>query len=148
MAARAGGRAGTWDAGPRESARPVRLPDAARHAGAKIRAWVAAEVAPGRLMPWLAIAFGAGIIVYFTAEREPWLAAPLALLATLIVATILARSHSFAFPILVALAAIVAGFATATLKTALVAHPILRHGAWNVTITGWVEVREDRARSD
>ena len=134
--ARAGGRAGTWDGGPRESAWQVRLPDAARGAGAQIRAWVAAEVAPGRLMPWLPIAFGAGVIVYFTAEHEPWLAAPLVLLATLTVAAILARGHTFAFPILLGTAAIVAGFATATLKSAIVAHPILRHGVWNVAITG------------
>ncbi len=36
-----------------------------------ISSWVGAEVAPGRLMPWLPVAFGFGIVVYFTAEREP-----------------------------------------------------------------------------
>jgi competence protein ComEC len=33
--------------------------------------WFVAEVAPGRLFPWLPIAFGFGIVVYFSAEREP-----------------------------------------------------------------------------
>ena len=33
--------------------------------------WAVAEVAPGRLVPWLAVAFGLGIVGYFTADREP-----------------------------------------------------------------------------
>ena len=38
--------------------------------------WAAAEVAPGRLVPWLPVAFGFGIVLYFTADREPsWWAA-------------------------------------------------------------------------
>ena len=37
----------------------------------RIREWALAEVGPGRLLPWFAVAFGAGIVLYFTAEREP-----------------------------------------------------------------------------
>jgi len=38
--------------------------------------WALAEVAPGRLMPWLPVAYGFGIVVYFTAAHEPaWWAA-------------------------------------------------------------------------
>jgi competence protein ComEC len=38
--------------------------------------WALAEVAPGRLVPWLPVAFGFGIVGYFTADREPaWWAA-------------------------------------------------------------------------
>jgi hypothetical protein len=33
--------------------------------------WALAEVAPGRLLPWLLVAFGFGIVLYFTADREP-----------------------------------------------------------------------------
>jgi competence protein ComEC len=36
-----------------------------------ISAWAAAEVAPGRLLPWLPVAFGFGIVGYFAADREP-----------------------------------------------------------------------------
>jgi competence protein ComEC len=106
------------------------------------------EVAPGRLMPWLPIAFGAGILVYFSAEREPILIAALALLAVLIVATFLARRRPLAFPCLLAITAVAAGFAAATGKSAGVAHPVLRAPAFDVSITGWIEVREERPRSD
>src|SRR5580704_1087363 len=42
----------------------------------QIRVWAAAEVGPGRLFPWLPVAFGSGIVLYFTADREPiWWAA-------------------------------------------------------------------------
>ena len=41
-----------------------------------------------------------------------------------------------------------AGFAVATLKTVIIAHPVLHHVARNVEIAGFVEAREERARSD
>ena len=43
---------------------------------ARIREWAAQELTTGRLLPWF-IAYGAGVILYFTAEREPalWAAA-------------------------------------------------------------------------
>src|SRR5262249_13445518 len=89
-----------------------------------------------------------GIVLYFTAEREPALAAAGGLVAAFALGTVLARNRPFAFPILLAFAALAAGFATATLKSAIVAHPMIRWPAWNVSITGWIEVREERARSD
>ena len=33
--------------------------------------WFATDMAAGRLMPWLPICFGLGVVLYFTAEREP-----------------------------------------------------------------------------
>jgi len=44
---------------------------------ARLTHWIAVDVGPGRLMPWLPVAFGFGIAAYFTAEREPvwWMAA-------------------------------------------------------------------------
>ena len=44
---------------------------------ARIREWAAQELTTGRLLPWFAVAYGAGVILYFTAEREPalWAAA-------------------------------------------------------------------------
>ena len=45
-------------------------------------------------------------------------------------------------------AALAAGFATATGKRALIAHPVLAVPAWNVEIGGFVEAREERERSD
>ncbi|MFL5066254.1 MAG: ComEC/Rec2 family competence protein [Xanthobacteraceae bacterium] len=150
MAGRAGGRAETFDAARRrrESLWPVRVPRSVRDAVAHIEEWAKAEVAPGRLMPWLPIAFGAGILVYFSAEREPVLVAALALLALLILATFLARGRPLAFPCLLATTAMAAGFAAATGKSASVAHAVLRAPAFDISITGWIEVREERPRSD
>ena len=37
----------------------------------RLRNWAFAEAVPGRLLPWLPVAFGFGIAIYFTAEREP-----------------------------------------------------------------------------
>jgi competence protein ComEC len=37
----------------------------------KLREWVKAEAGAGRLLPWVPIAYGTGIALYFAAEREP-----------------------------------------------------------------------------
>jgi competence protein ComEC len=38
---------------------------------ARLREWAHAEAGAGRLLPWVPVAFGAGIAFYFTAEHEP-----------------------------------------------------------------------------
>jgi competence protein ComEC len=106
------------------------------------------ELNPGRLLPWLPIAFGTGVVLYFTAGREPILWAPLALTLALVTAAFVLRRRFLAFPVALAMAAVAGGFAAATFKSVLIAHPILRHSAWNVSITGFVQVREERERSD
>src|SRR5262245_14029421 len=115
------GRATTWwpPSGTTAGHRPVwgePLADLLRRAGARVREWAEVEVRPGRLVPWLAIAFGGGIAVYFAVDREPapWAAA--ALVAATIVAAVLSRRRPFAFPIALGVAALAAGFATATFK--------------------------------
>jgi len=113
-----------------------------------VRLWLAEEVAPGRLIPWLPVAFASGILVYFAAQHEPIAVPAPALALAFVLAAILARARPIAFPLLVAAAAACAGFATITIKSALIAHPVLHHSAGGVTITGWVEVREERERSD
>ena len=55
---------------------PDGIADAAGWLRGLVAQWAVAEVAPGRLMPWLPVAFGFGIVAYFTADREPaWWAA-------------------------------------------------------------------------
>ncbi|MGI8527709.1 MAG: ComEC/Rec2 family competence protein [Pseudolabrys sp.] len=110
--------------------------------------WAVAEVAPGRLVPWLPVAFGAGIIIYFTAGHEPqwWATLSLALGGGAI--AILSRRSALGFPLALALGLIAAGFATATVKTALIAHPVLTFPAAGVTVSGFVETREEREKSD
>ena len=110
--------------------------------------WAVAEVAPGRLVPWLPVAFGLGIVIYFTAEREPqlWAAAMLALAGVAI--AFAARRRAIGFPLALGLAAAAAGFATVTIKAAFIAHPVLQFPASGVAISGFVETREERERSD
>lgn len=113
-----------------------------------LRDWLAVETAAGRLMPWLPIAFGLGIAIYFAAEREPALWAALGLVGVTAAAAWLARRRPVAFPLLLGAAAAAAGFAASTVKSARVAHPVLMHVASNVEIAGWVMMREERERSD
>jgi competence protein ComEC len=110
--------------------------------------WAQVELAPGRLLPWLAVAFGLGIALYFSAEREPawWAASALACLG--VVGAVLARRRPAAFPLALGLAAIASGFAVATLTTLRTTHPVLERRAWSAAVTGFVETREERARSD
>jgi competence protein ComEC len=110
--------------------------------------WALSEVAPGRLLPWLPVAFGTGIAGYFAAGREPvwWAATVLAI--TLIAITIVMRRRPFGFPIALALAAISTGFCVATLQTLRVAHPVLRISTWSAQVSGFVEAREEREKSD
>src|SRR5882757_8758764 len=87
---RARGRTATWRpwAAPSSAPWPVpwhrpgfawpqSLADLANGITRQLHAWAIAEVGPGRLVPWLAIAFGCGIVVYFSADHEPapWAAA-------------------------------------------------------------------------
>jgi competence protein ComEC len=110
--------------------------------------WALAEVAPGRLVPWLPVGFGFGIVAYFTADREPawWAASALAFAGVMV--AFLARRRALGFAIALGLAAIAAGFATATLRTERIAHPVLQYPASSVTLSGFVEIREERERSD
>ncbi len=99
-------------------------------------------------MPWLPVAFGFGIAIYFTAEREPawWAALVLALVA--IVLAFLARRRAIAFPVVLAFAAMALGLAAATLQTVRIGHVILQRPISSAVLAGFVEVREERERSD
>jgi competence protein ComEC len=110
--------------------------------------WARAEVVPGRLMPWLPVAFGFGIVIYFSTDREPAWWAVTALAVASVVATVFARRRPIGFPVALAIAAIAFGFATATLQTMRIAHPILRSVSPSTLVSGFVEVREERERSD
>jgi competence protein ComEC len=110
--------------------------------------WALAEVAPGRLLPWLAVAFGFGAVLYLAADTEPalWAAAIAALVTSAL--AFLARERPRAFPLSLGLAGIAAGFAVATAQTARIAHPVLRSPVASATLGGYVEIREGRERSD
>jgi competence protein ComEC len=114
----------------------------------RIAEWAWAEVAPGRLLPWLPVAFGSGIALYLAADREPALWAVLAAAFTAVAAAVAARRRPVAFPLVLGCAALAAGFATATVHTARNAHPVLERPVSSAMLTGFVEVREGRERSD
>ena len=114
----------------------------------QIAEWALAEVAPGGLLPWLPVAFGSGIALYFGAEREPqvWaVSAAFIVVAALAFAT---RRRPIAFPLALGLAALAGGFAVATMHTARIAHPVLTYPLSSVSLSGFVETREERGRSD
>jgi competence protein ComEC len=100
------------------------------------------------LVPWLAVGFGCGILLYFNIDQEP---APWAAILLFIATAVLSASvrlRAIGFPIALFITAIAFGFATATIKRALIAHPVLWVPAWNVDMAGFVEMREQRERSD
>src|SRR5688572_2311655 len=104
-----GAKARTWEV-PRP--RGVVWPSSDTLGGARevISRWFATDVAAGRLMPWLPICFGFGIVLYFTADREPSLWAALTLVIAFAVAATFARKRPVAFPLMLALTAVAAGF--------------------------------------
>src|SRR6185436_552807 len=103
------GRTRTWDvARPRGAAWPGAELGGVREVIAR---WFATDTAAGRLMPWLPIAFGLGVVLYFTAEREPVWWVTLAVAAACAVAAVLARKRPVGFPLLIGIAAVAIGFA-------------------------------------
>jgi competence protein ComEC len=114
---------------------------------AKLREWIAAEAGAGPLMPWVPVAFGAGIALYFTADHEPvrWVTAIAA--ALLGAAAFSLRRHKI-FPVMVLTAAVAAGFAVATWRTVIVGHGVLARPLYSVSLSGFVETRDIRERTD
>src|SRR3954467_510862 len=92
--------------------------------------------------------FGCGIAIYFAIDREPAPWAAGLLLAAAVAAAVLSRHRPFAFPVAMGAAALAAGLATATVKRVIIAHHVLSAPVWNVDVAGFVEVREERERSD
>ena len=109
--------------------------------------WVRAEAGAGRLLPWVPIAFGTGIAFYFAADHEPVLSVAAVTALGLGAAAFLLRRQKI-FPIAVMIAAVAAGFAIATWKTARVAHGVLARPMYSVSLSGFVETRDIRERTD
>ena len=113
----------------------------------KLRSWVRAEAGAGRVLPWVPIAFGTGIAFYFAADHEPVLLVAAVTALGLVAAAFLLRRQKM-FPVAVMIAAVAAGFAIATWKTARVAHGVLARPMYAVSVTGFVETRDIRERTD
>ena len=113
----------------------------------KLRAWVRAEAGAGRILPWVPVAFGTGIAFYFAADHEPVLSVAAVTALALCAAAFLLRRKKV-FPIAVMIAAVAAGFAVATWKTARIAHGVLARPMFSVALTGFVETRDIREKTD
>ncbi|MGB8400323.1 ComEC/Rec2 family competence protein, partial [Bradyrhizobium sp.] len=142
------GYAGTWPprAAPQAGGFPVGL-SAWQPLIETLRQWVRAEAGAGRLLPWVPVAFGSGIACYFAADHEPVLPVA-AVTAAVLCAVAFALRRQKAFPVAVMVAAAAAGFAAATWKTARVAHGVLARPMFSVSLSGFVETRDIRERTD
>ncbi len=141
----------TWDvAEQRRRARvwtgPLR--DFGRAATGRLRNWAIADTAPAICCRGCRSPSGSASRSIFTAGHEPawWAGAGLAAVCRAV--AVLARARAIALPVALAATAIAAGFAVATFTTMRVAHPVLARPAGNVAISGFVEVREERERTD
>lgn len=93
---------------------------------AALGAGLAREAEQRRLFPWLAVAFGAGILVFFTAtDGAPSLAAPLIAAGLCLAVTPVLRARPVALALVLALAALFLGFAAGIWRVASVAGPVL-----------------------
>jgi competence protein ComEC len=101
------------------------------------------EIEQRRLFPWIAVFFGLGIILFFQADGQPALWAPLGALALCCAAAIALRHNLAALAVLIGLAALFAGFSAGATRSRSVSAPTLAR--MTITpITGFIEAVEDR----
>lgn len=114
---------------------------------ARLKGWAAAEAGAGRLLPWIPVAFSAGIALYFAADHEPvlWLTSLVAF-GSCACALLLRRNRLFVVSVMIASVAM--GFAAATWKTARIGHTVLTRPLYSVALSGFVETRDIRERTD
>ena len=114
-----------------------------------LRASAAEEARQRRLFLWLPVFFGAGILAYFAAEREPLVWAPVfALLLCCGLALALKRADRVvSLRVCVALGFLFAGFLAACLKTILVAAPVIERMtiAKSIAFVETIELRKNGA---
>lgn len=102
------------------------------------------EAEQRRLFPWLAVAFGAGILLFFTAtDGEPSLAAPLIAAALSLAITPALRARPVALALALAVASVFLGFAAGVWRVASVAGPVLTRVAI-APLVGVVEGLDER----
>ena len=113
-----------------------------------IRRWIVdglvQESEQRRLFPWLAVTFGFGILVCFTAtDGQPALAAPLLVASALSALALRLGSRPVALALVLGLAVAFLGFAAATLRMQVVAAPVLARTTI-APLTGLVEALDER----
>ncbi|MGC1446188.1 MAG: ComEC/Rec2 family competence protein [Xanthobacteraceae bacterium] len=146
--ARAGAGATTWPVGGTSTAPGLAGPRFGFFTATKLRQWVAEEIAVAHFLPWLAVGYGFGVVLYFTADHEPVWWAGTALASVSAGFAVMLRRHLPGFVVALVVFSIAAGFAIATIKTALIGHPVLRYSASGVTVAGFVELKEESQHTD
>ena len=96
-----------------------------------------------RFFLWLPVALGAGIVLYFSADHEPYLPLTASLMAAFTVLAGMARQHRRAFRCLVGVAAVFGGMAAAGWRTTQLAAPVLDR-IRIVTLQGYIEQMDFR----
>ncbi|BCM85092.1 ComEC/Rec2 family competence protein [Methylobacterium indicum] len=110
----------------------------------RIAGCLAAEAGQRRLFPWLAVAFGAGALVFLTLADGPvLLAAPLGTGLALAGGAVALRARAVAPALLLAASFVFLGFAAAAYRTASVAAPVLARTVI-APLHGFVEALEER----
>ncbi|HKH33075.1 MAG TPA: ComEC/Rec2 family competence protein [Beijerinckiaceae bacterium] len=147
------GRGGRANAGA--TARPAVgvLAGAFRPAGAAraidwrewLKACVSEEVEQRRLFPWLAAAFGCGVLLHFAAEGRPALWAPLVGLAVAAGCAALLRARPVGFAVSLGACAVFAGFAASASRERRVDAPVLSRMTIG-SVSGFVETLEERVK--
>ncbi|GJE26473.1 ComEC/Rec2 family competence protein [Methylobacterium organophilum] len=145
---RAMGRHGSgWAEDRRAAIAAIRLPPLAAAGPAVLAALgqsLAEESERRRLFPWIAVAFGAGILACFEmTDGLPNLAAPLVVAALLAASLFGLRARPVATAVVIGLAAAFLGFAAATYRIQSVAGPILARTTI-APLTGVIESIEER----
>ncbi|MBA1157315.1 ComEC/Rec2 family competence protein [Microvirga mediterraneensis] len=111
------------------------------------RSWlsrnISLEVEQRRLFPWIAIFFGIGIVLFFQAEGAPALWAPVVTFTLFSAAAIGFRRNLAVFSMMIALAALFAGFTAGVIRTRSVAAPALTRLVI-APVTGFIETIEER----
>ncbi|MFI5014196.1 MAG: ComEC/Rec2 family competence protein [Hyphomicrobiales bacterium] len=105
------------------------------------RAFAAAieiEIAQRRLFLWLPVAAGAGVVLYFSADREPSLGYAALITAAAAGLAILLSRWPAPFGTALAVTALAAGFLSATLRSYLLAAPVIDR-ARVLRLTGTIE---------
>lgn len=103
----------------------------------------ATEAERRRLFLWLPVLMGIGILLYFAADREPALWAPMSGALLFSMLAWLLRAKRVALLLCLSLAAIFSGFTAATWRTARLAAPVLEQARIG-RLAGFVESVETR----
>jgi competence protein ComEC len=127
----------------REGALALRLAPRAQKLTNILHDAYAQEAELRRPFLWRPVAIGAGVVLYFSAEREPSLLLCVGALAAFAALAFATRRHARAYALFLALAFVAAGFASGAWRAARVAAPIVpRVGVGE--LTGFVEEIDPR----